>query len=58
MGSIDTSNFDLEFTSEKAIDSVVTTSLIETQREKAQFPGFTYEGDAMEEASSSTWSWN
>lgn len=53
MGSIDTSNFDLEFTSERAIDSVVTSSLSETQREKAQFPGFTYEGDdAMEEAAS------
>lgn len=52
LGSIDTSNFDLEFTSERAIDSVVTTSLSETQREKAQFPGFTYEEDALEEAAS------
>lgn len=49
MGSMDTSNFDLEFTTEKAIDSVVTSSLSETQRDKAQFPGFTYDADNVEQ---------
>ncbi|KAF0685748.1 Aste57867_22356 [Aphanomyces stellatus] len=46
LGSIDTSNFDLEFTGEKPVDSVVTTNLSETQRNKAQFPGFTYNADS------------
>nr|CCA19476.1 protein kinase putative [Albugo laibachii Nc14] len=50
LGSIDTSNFDLEFTSEKPVDSVVTTTLSETQRKKAQFPGFTYNAETMEES--------
>lgn len=50
MGSIDTGNFDLEFTTEFAVDSVVTTSLSETQRDKAQFPGFTYDEDTMEQS--------
>ncbi|CCI44484.1 unnamed protein product [Albugo candida] len=50
LGSIDTSNFDLEFTTEKPVDSVVTTTLSETQRNKAQFPGFTYNAETMEES--------
>ncbi|KDO30178.1 AGC protein kinase [Saprolegnia parasitica CBS 223.65] len=45
MGSIDTSNFDLEFTGEKPVDSVVTTNLSETQRNKANFAGFTYNAE-------------
>ncbi|DAZ94307.1 TPA: hypothetical protein N0F65_012076 [Lagenidium giganteum] len=51
LGSIDTSNFDIEFTAEKPVDSVVTTTMSETQRNKAQFPGFTYNADTMEEES-------
>jgi serum/glucocorticoid-regulated kinase 2 len=50
LGSIDTSNFDIEFTAEKPVDSVVTTTMTETQRNKAQFPGFTYNADNMDEA--------
>ncbi|RHY33012.1 hypothetical protein DYB32_001993 [Aphanomyces invadans] len=46
LGSIDTSNFDLEFTGEKPVDSVVTTTMSETQRNKAQFSGFTYNADS------------
>ncbi|RHZ28607.1 hypothetical protein DYB26_013538, partial [Aphanomyces astaci] len=46
LGSIDTSNFDLEFTGEKPVDSVVTTTMSETQRTKAQFSGFTYNADS------------
>nr|CCA24743.1 protein kinase putative [Albugo laibachii Nc14] len=53
IGSMDASNFDAEFTTEKPMDSVVTTSLSETQRDKAQFPGFTYNEDTIEEVSSS-----
>lgn len=49
LGSIDTSNFDIEFTAEKPVDSVVTTTMSETQRNKAQFPGFTYNADTMDE---------
>ncbi len=46
---MDTSNFDVEFTAEKPVDSVVTTTMSETQRNKAQFPGFTYNADTMDE---------
>ncbi|KAH7481766.1 hypothetical protein PRIC1_014864 [Phytophthora ramorum] len=49
LGSMDTSNFDVEFTAEKPVDSVVTTTMSETQRNKAQFPGFTYNADTMDE---------
>lgn len=49
LGSIDTSNFDAEFTGEKPVDSVVTTTMSETQRNKAQFPGFTFNSDNMDE---------
>lgn len=49
LGSIDTSNFDIEFTGEKPVDSVVTTTMSETQRSKAQFPGFTYNEETMDE---------
>lgn len=54
IGSIDTSNFDLEFTTERAIDSVVTTTMSETARDKAQFPGFTYDADVIEETAEGT----
>jgi len=50
LGSIDTGNFDAEFTNEQACDSVVTTNLSETQKNQAQFPGFTYEEDNIEDA--------
>ncbi|TYZ61506.1 hypothetical protein PybrP1_006830 [[Pythium] brassicae (nom. inval.)] len=49
LGSMDTSNFDIEFTGEKPVDSVVTTTMSETQRSKAQFPGFTYNEETMDE---------
>lgn len=49
LGSIDTSNFDVEFTAEKPVDSVVTTTMSETQRNKAQFPGFTYNAETIDE---------
>jgi hypothetical protein len=49
LGSMDTSNFDVEFTAEKPVDSVVTTTMSETQRNKAQFPGFTYNADTIDE---------
>ena len=49
LGSIDTSNFDIEFTAEKPVDSVVTSTMSETQRNKAQFPGFTYNADTLDE---------
>jgi len=49
LGSMDTSNFDVEFTAEKPVDSVVTTNMSSTARDKAQFPGFTYNADTMDE---------
>ncbi|CAH0481336.1 unnamed protein product [Peronospora belbahrii] len=33
----------------KPVDSVVTTTMSETQRNKAQFPGFTYNADTIDE---------
>ena len=45
-GEGDTSSFDAEFTSERPVDSVVTTNLTGTQVEKSKFQGFTYEGDS------------
>lgn len=53
LGSIDAGNFDAEFTNEQACDSVVTTNLSETQKNQAQFPGFTYEEDNIEDAAGS-----
>lgn len=44
----DVSNFDPEFTKEKAADSVVTNTMSATMQEKTKFEGFTYQGeDAM-----------
>ena len=45
-GSLDVSNFDLEFTSQKPADSYCPQNLSSTQLEKTQFPGFTFTGDA------------
>ena len=42
-------NFDEEFTSQKAVDSVVTTTLSETQKNKTQFEGFTFNEGAIAE---------
>ena len=39
-----TQNFDAEFTSQRVVDSVVTTNMSETQIEKSAFDGFTYQG--------------
>jgi len=47
LGSMDVTNFDREFTSEKAIDSVVTSNLTETQQQKSEFLDFTYNADTM-----------
>lgn len=44
----DASLFDEEFTSEKAIDSVVQTQLSATMQEKSKFEGFTFEGGALD----------
>lgn len=41
----DVDNFDAEFTQERAVDSVVTTSM--SVANQANFEGFTYRGDAM-----------
>lgn len=41
----DVSNFDEEFTSETAADSMVVTHLSETMQEKTKFEGFTYKGE-------------
>lgn len=41
----DVSNFDSEFTEEKAVDSMVTFHLSSSQTETSNFKGFTYEGD-------------
>ena len=40
-------NFDVEFTSEKAIDSVVSGALSDAQQEKTKFQGFTYAEDTL-----------
>lgn len=40
-------NFDAEFTSEKAIDSVVSGALSDAQQEKTKFQGFTYAEDTL-----------
>lgn len=45
--STDVRNFDQEFTSELAADSMVTTAMSETMQEKSQFQGFTYQGNDM-----------
>jgi len=42
-GDLDTSNFDLEFTSERPEDSHVTQNMTEEQIEKSKFTGFTYQ---------------
>jgi len=42
-------NFDEEFTSERAVDSVVTGALSDAQKEKAQFQGFTFQDGALGE---------
>lgn len=44
-GDGDTSSFDAEFTSERPVDSVVTSNMSETQVQASKFQGFTYEGD-------------
>jgi serine/threonine protein kinase len=44
-GELDTSNFDLEFTSERPVDSVVNTGMSAEDVEKAKFSGFTYQGE-------------
>ena len=42
-GSLDVSNFDAEFTSQDAKDSYAPSmNLSQTQLEKTNFPGFTY----------------
>jgi len=43
----DVRNFDTEFTSEQAADSMVTTNMSETMQEKSAFQGFTYAGNKM-----------
>jgi serine/threonine protein kinase len=40
-------NFDAEFTSEVAIDSVVTGALSDAGKEKSKFEGFTYQDDTL-----------
>lgn len=40
----DVKNFDTEFTSEKAADSMVVSHMSETMQEKSNFEGFTYQG--------------
>ena len=45
----DATHFDEEFTSEKAIDSVVNTQLSATMVEKSKFEGFTFSGGALDE---------
>jgi serum/glucocorticoid-regulated kinase 2 len=41
----DVRNFDAEFTSENAADSMVTTHMTETMEEKTKFEGFTFQGE-------------
>lgn len=40
----DVRNFDVEFTKEKAVDSVVTSTMSATLEEKTRFEGFSYQG--------------
>ena len=40
----DVSNFDKEFTSETAADSMVVSHMSETMQDKTKFEGFTYKG--------------
>jgi serum/glucocorticoid-regulated kinase 2 len=49
-GDLDTSNFDLEFTSERPEDSHVVSNMSADQIEKSKFDGFTYQetGGAMQ----------
>ena len=42
----DATNFDAEFTAERAVDSVVTTHMSETAKEKSNFSGFTYQNES------------
>lgn len=42
----DVRNFDKEFTSEPAADSMVVSHMSETMQEKSNFEGFTFKGDA------------
>ena len=42
----DVRNFDQEFTSEPAGDSLVTTHMTNTMQEKSNFEGFTFQGDS------------
>lgn len=46
----DVSNFDPEFTKEKAADSVVVSHMTETMQEKSNFENFTYQptGEGLE----------
>jgi hypothetical protein len=41
----DVRNFDKEFTSEQAADSMVVSHMSETMQEKTNFEGFTYAGE-------------
>jgi serum/glucocorticoid-regulated kinase 2 len=43
----DVRNFDTEFTDEKAADSMVTTHMTETMKEKSNFEGFTYQASNL-----------
>ena len=43
----DVRNFDLEFTREKPVDSVVTSQMSDTLQEKTNFEGFTFEGGTV-----------
>ena len=42
----DATNFDAEFTTERAVDSVVTTHMSETAKAKSNFQDFTYQNDS------------
>ena len=42
----DARNFDAEFTSERAVDSVVTTTMSEAAKNKTNFKDFTFAGDS------------
>ena len=44
-GTLDTTNFDTEFTAERPEDSVVTSQMSEAQIEKAKFQNFTFQGE-------------
>ena len=41
----DVSNFDKEFTSETAADSMVVSHMSQTMQDKTKFEGFTYKGN-------------